>query len=223
MARARLTSLAADVIGSQGGVTFRRHRGRTIISNKPHTRRHRLPHQVPRTIALAQLVHRWKNTLTAAQRSGWDNFATNPSLYYNTHAPASLPGMHAFLQENLVRNLAGIAILDDAPTVPLILRPPDPVVQFSWPDRWLLSGSGQLPQAGEWFFCSLTKGYSQAATHPRTWYRQHWTRVGPQVGGSFQTIDPPHSIGSAVQIHIRLLANTGRFSQPYVFFGTWPS
>jgi hypothetical protein len=223
MARARLSSLAADVIGTQAGVTFRRHRGLTIISNKPHTRRHRLADQVPRTTALAQLVYRWKNTLTAAQRSGWENFAINPSLYYNTHAPASLPGMHSYLQENLARDRAGITILDDAPTVPRILAPPAAVVQFALNDRWLLSGTGQLPQAGEWFFCSLTKGYSPGVTNPRTWFRQHWLRTGPQVGGSFQLIDAPLSIGSLVQIHIRLFANAGRFSEPFVFFGTWPA
>jgi hypothetical protein len=103
--------------GSIGGTTLSHNAGgmymraRTIPVN-PNT-----PAQSVVRTQLANLVNRWANTLSAAQRDAWDTYALNTPLPGPLGDPRNVGGIGMFIRGNVPRVVAGATIIDDGPTI----------------------------------------------------------------------------------------------------------
>ena len=102
--------------GSMGGMTASHNRFGQYLRSKvvpvnPNTSR-----QVAVRNYLATLAIRWKQTLTAAQRSAWETYAVNTETIDNLGSSRTLTGLNWYVACNSLRLLAGLAIVDDGPT-----------------------------------------------------------------------------------------------------------
>jgi hypothetical protein len=92
---------------NKGGAYFR---GKTIPVNP------RSPTQVAQRARLANLIERFRNVLTGAQRSSWDTFAKNTNVIDSLGNSMSLSGPNWYIKSNTIRSQAGLALVDGAST-----------------------------------------------------------------------------------------------------------
>lgn len=117
------SGLVTQVSGSIGGMTGSHNRGgyyfrsRTIPTDPSSSRQ-----QAMRAI-MAQLVTRWSNVLTAAQRAAWNLYAANVPVINPLGDSINLSGQQWYIKANSIRQQAideaasAIALVDDGPTV----------------------------------------------------------------------------------------------------------
>jgi len=60
---------------------------------------------------------RWAQTLTADQRTAWNLYADNVNMKNRLGEVVNLSGYNHFMRSNVLRNRAGIGIVDDGPVV----------------------------------------------------------------------------------------------------------
>ncbi len=103
--------------GSIGGLCashnrFGRYLRGKVVPVNPATAR-----QVSVRNALAQLSTRWRDTLTAGQRSAWETYAENTPVTDALGAGITLTGLNWYVACNTLRLQAGLAVVDDGPIV----------------------------------------------------------------------------------------------------------
>lgn len=86
-------------------------RGKTIPTNP------RSSYQVATRTRLADLMARWRSTLTGPQRAGWDTYAKNVSTVDALGNTISLSGPNWYVGANTLRLQASLAAVDAPPTV----------------------------------------------------------------------------------------------------------
>ncbi|MBD3309518.1 hypothetical protein GF348_24275 [candidate division KSB3 bacterium] len=98
------------LVGShnQGGMYFR---ARSVPTN-PQT-----AFQVAVRNAVTLLATAWQDTLTAAQREAWDTYAANVPLIDRLGEARNTTGIAHYVRSNVPRLQAGLARVDDGPTV----------------------------------------------------------------------------------------------------------
>lgn len=117
MALIKLGPIVADIRGSVGGVVFSKNstshyaRARTIPVN-PNT-----DLQNVIQAALAALAVRWSSVLTALKRAAWELYGTNVSVKNKLGESIHISGYNHYLRSNITRLQAGLAAVDDGPTV----------------------------------------------------------------------------------------------------------
>ena len=107
----------AQASGSVAGMVFSHGRAGMITRSRstptnPNTERQRIVR-----VALAVLAPYWGQTLSAAQRAGWNLYAANVAMTNALGATIFLTGQNHFLRINIVRIQAGIPIVLNAPTI----------------------------------------------------------------------------------------------------------
>lgn len=106
-----------QMAGSIAGNVFARNkygnyvRARTKPTN-PNTAR-----QIAVRAALAFLTSRWSDTLTAAQRTAWDLYASNVVMLNRLGESVHLSGYNHYIRSNVIRKQIALAIIDDGPVV----------------------------------------------------------------------------------------------------------
>lgn len=111
------SQIITEASGSMGGLTASHNRGglyfraRTIPVNPGS------PQQVEIRGFMAQLTNLWLNILTSLQRSGWNNYAEQVPLADKLGEPRNVGGLAMYVRSNSPRLQAGLARVDDAPTV----------------------------------------------------------------------------------------------------------
>jgi len=119
------SALVTQMSGSIGGMTGSHNqsglylRARSIPVN-PNTTR-----QIIVRSALTQLITRWTETLTPAQRAGWDTYATNVPVTNPLGDPIKISGQNWYVAANTSR-LQINAVL--TPATPLLLVDDAPVI-----------------------------------------------------------------------------------------------
>ena len=109
--------IGADLSGSLGGITATHGKGgpafrvRSIPTN-PNT-----PQQQTVRTATADLTVRWQDTLTAAQRTAWEDYAANVPLPNAIGDSRNVPALSMYVRSNVSRIQAGLARQDDAPII----------------------------------------------------------------------------------------------------------
>lgn len=120
MALALLGGGVAAYSGSIGGTTFARNkagqyaRNRTIPINPGSARQQTV------RFGMAQLATRWVETLTDAQRAGWETYAANVHLPNALGQLRDVGGIGMYVRSNVPRitSIAPVlALVDDAPTI----------------------------------------------------------------------------------------------------------
>lgn len=105
------------VSGSIGGITYSHNAGgmytraRAIPTN-PNT-----PRQMSARAAMNAVVQAWNSVLTAAQRTGWANYAQNTPVTNPLGDQIILSGQQQYLRSNAYRVRAGLSPVNDAPTI----------------------------------------------------------------------------------------------------------
>lgn len=110
------SAIAATASGSIGGATASRNRGgqyfrRRAIPTNPNS----AEQQQIRGI-FASLNSAWNNTLTAAQRSGWDTYALNTPVTDSLGNPVNAGGKGMYIRGNVPRLQALLTAISAPPT-----------------------------------------------------------------------------------------------------------
>lgn len=109
--------LVADIRGSVGGATFARNRGGMYVRNRTTPLNPQSLAQVGVRATLGLLANTWSAVLTQAQRDAWDDWAGQVPVPNAFGEDRFLSGINAFVAGNSLIQLAGDAIVADAPTV----------------------------------------------------------------------------------------------------------
>lgn len=117
MVLARLGPLAGELRGSLGTLTFSRNRFGALIRNRTIPVNPRTPLQVLIRTIFTSLVIAWRQTLTQVQRDGWTQYGDNVIMQNKLGESINLTGMNQFLRSNVGRVQAGLAVVEDAPTI----------------------------------------------------------------------------------------------------------
>jgi len=106
-----------QMTGSIGGNTFARNRyGNTVRSRTKPVNPNSAAQQIIKA-AMAFLVDRWANTLTAVQRTAWDLYGSSVSMTNRLGEACFLTGFNHYIRSNVIRKQCGLAIIDAGPVV----------------------------------------------------------------------------------------------------------
>lgn len=210
--------------GSIAGDTFARNRygnysrARTKPTN-PNTAGQQRARQ-----ALTQLTTRWAQTLTAAQRTAWNLYASNVAMKNRLGETINLTGFNHYIRSNSILLQTGLTIVDAGPTV-FELPETDPsyavaaseatqelTITYDDTMAWCDEDAARvfhylgLPQngqrnffAGPWFYQGRTDG--SAAAPP----------ASPHVEAAHYVV----SEGQHIWVYGRIVRADGRLSQPF--------
>ena len=103
--------------GSLAGLTFSRNRGGNYIRARALPTNPNSTLQQAIRAAMSQLAVLWQDTLTAAQRLAWATYGDNVPVINRLGQSINLTGQNWYIGCNSVRIQAGLARVDDAPTV----------------------------------------------------------------------------------------------------------
>jgi hypothetical protein len=106
-----------QISGSAGGTTWSHNRSGAYKRNRsvpvnPNTER-----QVAIRNAIRALTIAWANTLTQAQRNGWDAYAANVVWKNKLGQDITLTGLNHYVRSNTQSVALGFARIDDAPVI----------------------------------------------------------------------------------------------------------
>lgn len=115
MALIILGPMVSEARGSIGGTTFARNRSGAfarlrVVPTNPATAR-----QTEVRALMATLQTAWRDTLTIAERDGWQNYAASLSLVNRVGGPSRLTGPNIYIRANSILLRAGITRLDIPP------------------------------------------------------------------------------------------------------------
>jgi len=109
-------NMLANISGSINGTTYARNRGGAYARNRSTPVQPNSQFQQVIRQAVATLSTRWRDTLTAAQREAWDEYASQTLLPNPLGAPRNVGGLGMYVRGNVPRIQAGDAIVDDGPS-----------------------------------------------------------------------------------------------------------
>lgn len=114
MAKIRAGSIAGQISGSVGGITFGHNRGGAYIRNRSLTVKHTTSYAMNAKQRFEAASSAWAN-LTDAQRLAWDSYAANYPITDAFGEKRILTGHQSFVGINSRRNIGGDAQLDLPP------------------------------------------------------------------------------------------------------------
>lgn len=118
MAIFRPGPVVADIRGSSNGTTFSRNRFGLYIRARVKPVNPATPRQTSARDRLTQCQTRYRDTLTPAQREGWDALAEGTSGSNRFGSPVKWTPQNLYIRLNTIRLLCGETEIDDAPLPP---------------------------------------------------------------------------------------------------------
>lgn len=109
--------LVSKVSGSIGGITFSHNKGGPYFRARATPTDPNSPQQQAVRAFVGQLSNHWINTLTAAQREAWSNYAANVLVLDPFGDPRFIPAISHYVRSNVPRMQAQLIRADDAPTI----------------------------------------------------------------------------------------------------------
>ncbi len=103
--------------GSLGGITASHNAGGAYFRARTVPTDPGTPEQNEVRQLFGVLQNRWINTLTEAQREGWTTYAANVSKTNPLGDPIFVSGANWYVGNNVSRRQAGLARVDDAPSI----------------------------------------------------------------------------------------------------------
>jgi hypothetical protein len=113
-------TIVAQPSGAMGGIVFSHNRGGGYIRTRSIPTNPSSVFQQAVRNGMVVLSPRWGETLTAAQRAGWDVYAENVPIINRVGDPINIGGIGHYARSNVSRVQAGVgsfSIVDDAPTI----------------------------------------------------------------------------------------------------------
>lgn len=118
MARILLGPTLSDARGQVGGVVYSRNKAGHYIRTNVSPIQPRTSRQIDIRARITQVAQYWKNTLTAALRDAWADYAAQTPLTDRFGARAHISGIAMFTRFNAMWLYAGKTIVTTAPTTP---------------------------------------------------------------------------------------------------------
>ncbi len=109
-------TIVASLSGSLGGITASRNRFGAYLRERVLPVNPNSTAQVAVRAHFTTLAIRW-GTLTTIQREAWDTYAENVPVINPIGDSITLTGFNMYIRSNVPRLVAGLAIVDDGPTV----------------------------------------------------------------------------------------------------------
>lgn len=212
-----------QISGSVGGVTGSHNSGgmylrARAIPTDPGTLR-----QVIMRAIVAFLAARWRDTLTAGQRAGWETYATNTPITGPLGDPRVVGGLPMYIRANSVRLQISESVIDSPPATGL------PALNV--PTNIVLSNSTGLLSfdlaADPWVDLNdaflvvyASRPLSPALNFFKGPYRLIDSVEGDSVAppsafsGDYEAIWGPVAQGEQVRIQLRVADELGRLSAP---------
>lgn len=103
--------------GSVGGVTYSRNAGGLYTRSRAIPTNPNTPAQQQVKAILSDLAQAWSNILTAAQRAAWEAYAAAVPLRDTLGEERPVSGLAMYIRCNVPRINAGLARVDNGPTV----------------------------------------------------------------------------------------------------------
>lgn len=190
MALLKLGSLAVDIRGSVGGVTFARNRGGAYARARVAPLNPASPQQGFVRSTLADLVQRWSSALTASQRAAWNLYADNVLLNNSLGEPRKVSGINMYVRSNQLIIQTGGSVLDTAPTTFTVGPTFSPVFDFNAAnDTFDVDGLGGYtpPTGGVRLFISQSTPQNPGVNFHKSPFRQVFGDLIP--AGAFTPIN----------------------------------
>ena len=105
-----------QVSGSTGGTTYSHNRFGAYTRNRSVPVNPNTDRQIGVRNAVRALTIAWQNTLTDAQRNGWEVYAANVSWINKLGQTVHLTGLNHYIRSNTPRLQVGVARVDAPPT-----------------------------------------------------------------------------------------------------------
>ncbi len=103
--------------GSLAGTVFSHNRGGMYVRARSIPTNPNTPFQQALRGFMTQLATAWSSTLTPGQRAAWELYAANVPLIDRLGEPRTVTGLNMYTRSNVPRLQAGLARLDNAPTI----------------------------------------------------------------------------------------------------------
>lgn len=214
--------------GSIAGTTFAHNRGGLYVRARSIPTNPNTTFQQAVRTTFGLLSNLWLNTLTEAQRAGWDNYASLVLIPDSLGEPRNVGGVGMYQRSNTPRIQAGLTRIDDAPsifnlgdyTAPVIASITAPTsisLEFTDTDAWandddaamiILASRGQNPSRnffkGPYRFAGVIEGDS----------------VTPPTSPAAITSPFPLVAGQRQFIQVRVTQGDGRLATPFRDFDT---
>lgn len=141
-------ALISEMSGSLGGITASHNRGGYYLRQRVIPVNPGSPQQVEMRSFMSDLTSAWLDTLTQAQRDGWDNYALQVPISDALGEPRNIGGIAQYIRSNSPRLQAGLTTVDDAPsifnlgtytapTIDSITAPAGADIAFTAGDAWV--------------------------------------------------------------------------------------
>lgn len=150
------SNIVTQASGSIGGLTASRNKGGMYMRARAVPVNPNTPQQIAVRAFFQQLSGVWTNTLTSAQRNGWDSYAAAVPLVDSLGESRNVTGLNMYIRSNAPRLQSGLSRVDTAPadnSLPA-LTPPGitsitastrvAIVTFTNSDTWATAAGGAL-------------------------------------------------------------------------------
>ena len=107
-----------EIKGSLGGITFQGSPFGTTIRTRTVPVNPNTPAQVAARSGFANASARWSLTLTAAQRQGWEDYASETPIPDRFGELRTVGGRRMYLRFNAAATILGASFIDTAPATP---------------------------------------------------------------------------------------------------------
>lgn len=210
--------------GSIAGDVHARNRYGNYIRPRTKPTNPNTDRQVEVRAALSALTDRWSSTLTAAQRTAWNLYASNVAMTNKLGEVMHLTGFNHYIRSNAFRERVNITPVDDGPVV-FELPGADPtfaitaseatqIVSYAFDtlldwanedDGWLIFEMGQPQNAQRNFFGGPWRYVAAAAG----------AGAGPPVSPAGPASPFAIAEGQHLWAFARILRADGRLSEPF--------
>ncbi len=110
------SAVYTQVSGSIGGITYAHNSGGMYARGRGIPTQPNTPRQAAVKAAFAAVATYWSTTLTDGERTLWGTYAANTPLTGPLGDPINVSGQNMFTRANVIRERAGLTLIDAAPT-----------------------------------------------------------------------------------------------------------
>lgn len=210
MAKIQLGSVATDIRGSVGGVTYSRNKGGAYSRARVTPLNPNSPKQTQVRANFGNNAKSWSSLLSSAQQAAWTLFAQANPIPNVFGASIILSGLSTFMRLNQILSQIGSAQLLDPPanlSVPALAAATGATVDSEAP-QVLVTTTAQAVVAGAKYYIFATGGLAPGAKPQQAQYRfmGAFAAVAAAVSvditdawfAAFGTCNPGASVGIAI-------------------------
>lgn len=223
MALIKGSDLVSKASGKLGGHVYSHNKSGQYVRSHTVPVNPRTTLQVTVRTLMQMLVAYWNETLDAAQRGGWNTFASNVTILNRLGDAIHMSGFNMFLRTNVAAMKAGITLIEDAPGE-FLLPGADPYFAAT-ASAATQNMSVVFNPAGDW--ANEVGGYLFVTTGkpkntPVSFFNGPWRYAG-KVSGAASPPSSPATIASSftlvagqkVWLFARILRADGRLGEPF--------